>query len=157
MSSRQVHRLAATIKHCDPARCDPSWQRRESLLKTATLESRHSMPCAWAPPAGPGTASTLLAPMLLCSRSPLWVQTGCGRERYGSRVLKKCVFFFPPMLLLANFSLMFGSYVAFRNQKAQKGSPAHHKHRRTDNQHKAEFLTYKWAPTGTRQTFQDGK
>lgn len=44
-------------------------------------------------------------------------------------------------------------------QKSERAKecPVHHKHRSTNNRHKAEFLAYNCKPTCTRQTFQDGK
>lgn len=74
-----------------------------------------------APPAGPGTASTLLAPMLLCS-----VEAMCERKQAvgesDMEVKKKMLLFLLPHVTPSNFPLMCGSSVVFRCQGEWKGA-----------------------------------
>lgn len=63
MSFTQVHRLVVSIKRCDLPPSDPSWQRREPFKDGNCGEQTLDALCR-APPAGLGTASTLLAPVL---------------------------------------------------------------------------------------------
>lgn len=69
------HRFTGWLRpllHCDLPPSDPTWQRREPFKDSNCGEQTLDALCR-APPAGLGTASTLLAPML-----PRSIEVFCG-------------------------------------------------------------------------------
>ncbi len=66
LTDRAPHRFTGwlrSLQHCDLPPSDPSWQRKEPFKDSNCGEQTLDALCR-APPAGLGTASTLLAPVL---------------------------------------------------------------------------------------------
>ena len=73
------------LQHCDLPPSDPSWQRREAFKDSNCGEQTLDALCR-APPAGLGTASTLLAPMLPRSIEAFCEWKQAVGERWGAGI-----------------------------------------------------------------------